>query len=326
MRFGILSTAEIARTALIPAIRKSEHTVGAIASRDGDRARTVAERHDIPEAYDSYEALLDASTVDAVYNPLPNSLHAEWSKRVADHGLDVLCEKPLTVDAEEARELRDYCRERDVTLMEAFMYRYHPRTERALELARRELDGVHWVSSTFKFPLVGADDIRLRADLAGGSLMDVGCYPVSLARVVLGTPDGVLARSVDARDCGVDTRLTGVLTYDSGALAQVACSFDTADVQRYRIEGENGWIEAEPEAAFTPGPDRETTLEYSIDGRHGVEEFQAVDQYRLQVDHFAACAEEGTTPRTGPGDAIENMRVIDALYESAAGGEEAELE
>jgi len=326
VRFGIISTAEIARAALIPAIRRSDHTVQAVASRDGERARAVADDHDIPDAYGSYDEMFAAPTVDAVYNPLPNSLHAEWSKRAADHGLDVLCEKPLTSDADEARDLRDYCRERDVTLMEAFMYRYHPRTERAHELAREELEEVHWVDATFKFPLRDPEDIRLRPDLAGGSLMDVGCYPVSLARLFLGTPDRAVARSVDSRGCGVDTRLTGVLGYDSGELAQVACSFDTADVQRYRVEAENGWLEAEREAAFTPGPDEPTTLEYSVDGRHGVEEFEAVDQYRLQVAHFAECATEGATPRTGPEEAVENMRVIDALYESADGGGEVPLE
>ena len=323
MEFGILSTAGIARTAVLPAIAASEHRVGAIASRTSERAAAVADEFSIPRHYGSYEALIDDGGIDAVYIPLPNGLHAEWIRRAADAGLDVLCEKPLTVDADEARSVVAYCDRRDCTLMEAFMYRYHPRTERAIELARDGLDDVRSVSASFKFSLYGdPDDIRLDPTLAGGSLMDVGCYAVSAARQFLGEPDRVYAHTDDSRATGVDTELAGVLEYDDGASARIASGFDTPKVQRYRIEATNGWIEV-PDAFDVPAGELE--LRYEIDGQHGTERFDPVDQYRLEVEQFATCVETGSRPLTDGAEAIANMRVIDGLYESAARGTPVDL-
>ncbi|HMB49681.1 MAG TPA: Gfo/Idh/MocA family oxidoreductase [Natronoarchaeum rubrum] len=325
MDIGIISTADIARGSLIPALQGSDHDVAAIASRDADRARAVADDHDIPRSYGSYEALFEDEGIDGVYNPLPNGLHAEWSKKAADAGLHVLCEKPLTEDAEAAREVVDHCADRGVTLMEAFMYRYHPRTERAVELAREELDEIRSVNASFKFPLYGRpDDVRLDPGLAGGSLMDVGCYAVSAARLFLGDPDSAYAHTDDSRDSGVDTELAGVLEYESGASARVACGFDTQLVQRYRVEASNGWIEVRD--AFDAPTAEPVELEYRIDGRSGVETFDAIDQYRLEVDHFAEAIEAGEEPRTGGSEAIANMQVIDALYESADRGAPVSIE
>jgi xylose dehydrogenase (NAD/NADP) len=319
MRFGIIGTAGIARKALIPAIERTDHTVDAIASRDESRARAVADEFGIPRAFSSYEALLDAPDLDAVYNPLPNGLHGEWTKRAADEGLHVLSEKPLTADADEAESVVEHCHEAGVTLMEGFMYRYHPRTERAVELVEEELDGVHAVNASFKFRLEGnPDDVRLNPSLAGGALMDVGCYAVSAARLFLGEPDRVYARQRDSRGAGVDTDLMGILEYDDGAMAHVDGSFDAPEVQRYRVEAENGWVEAQP--AFNVASDAPATLEYEIDGEEGSEEFEPVDQYAEQVTAFANCVDSGAEPRTGGREAIANMRVIDALYESADRG------
>ena len=294
MRFGILSTAGIARKDVIPGIETSEHEVLAIASRDADRASTVAEEFGIPRSYGSYEALLEDDDLDAIYNPLPNALHAEWTRKAADAGLHVLCEKPLTADADAAAALHDYCDDRDVTLMEAFMYRFHPRTERAAEIVHDELDGVHAVDASFKFSLRGRpDDIRLDPDLAGGSVMDVGCYAISAARLFLGEPDRVYARTRDSRDCGVDTDMAGILEYDDGALARIASGFDTPATQTYRVEAENGWLEVEE--AFDVGI-TESAIEYELDGRRVTERFDAVDQYRLEVEYFADCVASGANP------------------------------
>lgn len=324
MEFGILSTAGIARKSVLPAIRASEHDVGAIASRDGDRARALADEFDAPRSYDSYDDLLGDSQLDAVYVPVPNALHAEWTKRAADAGVDILCEKPLAVDVDEARDVAAYCEERDATLMEAFMYRYHPRTERAIELAREGLDDVRSVSASFKFALYGdPENVRLDEALAGGSLMDVGCYAVSAARQFLGEPDRAYAHTHDSRNAGVDTELAGILEYDDGSSARIASGLDTPKVQRYRVEGPNGWIEVED--AFDAPLEEPLELEYRIDGRHAVETFDPVDHYRLEVEHFARCVEEGVRPRTDADEAIANMRVIDALYESAERGEPTEL-
>jgi predicted dehydrogenase len=319
MNFGVISTAGIARVAVLPAIESSDHRVLAVASRDEDRARSVAEEFDVPRSYGSYEALLADDDLDAVYNPLPNSLHAEWTKRAADAGLDVLCEKPLGVDANEAREMGTYCEDRGVTLMEAFMYRYHPRTERVVEIVESELEGIRGMQATFQFPLRGRpDDIRLNPDLAGGSLMDVGCYAVDATRLLLGEPDRVYARTADTRDAGVDTHVTGLLEYDDGPTGGVSASFDTTDTQRYRVEATNGWLEVDP--AFVPRGDDGVGIEYEIDGRHVTERFDPVDQYRLEVEHFADAVESGRRPRTDADEAARTMAVIDALYESARTG------
>ncbi|NEU58585.1 Gfo/Idh/MocA family protein [Halorussus sp. MSC15.2] len=319
MKFGVISTANIGRSAVVPAIRATDHEVLAVASRDSERADAFAEEFGIARSYGSYENLLEDDDLDAVYNPLPNALHAEWTKRAADAGLHVLCEKPLAVDAAEARAVGDYCDERGVTLMEAFMYRYHPRTERAADIVREQLGDVRSVKATFQFPMADSENVRLDPALAGGSLMDVGCYAVSAARLFLGEPDRAYATTHDAGEYDVDTKLAGVLEYDrDGATAELSCGFETADTQWYRVEAEDGWLEARD--AFVPR-DGGVEIEYETGGRHVVEQFDPTDQYRLEVEHFAECVESGTSPRTDADEAVRNMATIDALYESAQNGE-----
>lgn len=322
MRFGILSTAGIGRKAVVPAIQHSEHEAVAVASRDERQATAFADALGIPEAYGSYEALFEAD-IDAVYNPLPNALHAEWTRRAADAGLDVLCEKPLTADAEEAAALFDYCEDAGVTLMEAFMYRFHPRTVRARELVAEELGTVRAVSATFTFSLRGRpNDIRLSPELAGGSLMDVGCYAVSAARGFLGEPERVSAHALDTRDSGVDTELVARLEYP-GAHARVRSGFDTTKREHYRVDAENGWLEAE--TPFGPGADDSVSLTYGVDGREVTETFEAVDHYRLQVEAFAEAVAAGETPPVPREETVANMRVLDAVHESAGTGESVRL-
>ncbi|MCU4973375.1 Gfo/Idh/MocA family oxidoreductase [Halobacteria archaeon AArc-m2/3/4] len=316
MRFGILSTADIGRRAVIPAIRKTDHEVVAVASRDEETAREFADDLEIPTSYGSYEELLEAD-IDAVYNPLPNALHAEWTRRAADAGLDVLCEKPLTVDASAATALFDYCADAGVTLMEAFMYQFHPRTERAREIVREDLSTVRSVESTFTFSLRGdPDDIRLSPQLAGGSLMDVGCYAVSATRGFLGEPARIHAHALDTRECGVDTDLVAQFEYDdSGAHAQIRSGFDTQHRQHYCVDAENGWLEAEN--VFNPGPDTEVSITYSVDGEETTETFDPEDAYRLEVEAFVDAAERGSEPPIDRTETVANMRAIDAIYESA---------
>jgi predicted dehydrogenase len=315
MNIGVISTANIGRKRVIPATQKTEATVQAIASRDGERAKSVGDELDIPRAYSSYAELLADETLDAVYNPLPNSMHAEWTKRAADAGLDVLCEKPLGVDASESQEMTEYCAEKGVTLMEAFMYKYHPRTERAVEIAQSQLGEIRRVDASFHFALPDRDDIRLNPELAGGSLMDVGCYAVTAARLFLGEPHTVSATAVDRRNCGVETSLTGMLEFDGGATATISSGFD-ASVHQYRVLGTEGRLEVD--RAFVP--DGETTLRYSVDGRTVEEQFDPVDQYQLEVEHFLDVVESGEQPRTDGREATRTMRVIDALYESVETG------
>jgi len=319
MNIGIISTANIARGYVVPAIEAAEGaTALAIASRDRERAEEVAAELGIPRAYGSYADLLADGDLDAVYNPLPNALHAEWTKRAADAGLDVLCEKPLGVDAAEAQEMTDYCAERGVTLMEAFMYKYHPRTERAVAVARSALDEIRHVDAAFHFSLPDREDIRLDPELAGGSLMDVGCYAVTAARLFLGEPAWVTATATDRRDCGVETTLTGVLGFDNGATAAISSGFD-ASINRYTVVGSDGRMTVDE--AFVPDSGAETTLTYTVGGRQVEERFDPVDQYRLEVEAFVAAVENDEQPRTDGEAAVKTMRVIDALSESVDRGE-----
>lgn len=323
MKLGILSTANIARKAFVPGIEGSDHEIHAVASRDAARAESFAESIGATAAYGAYEDLLGDEELDAVYIPLPNSMHAEWTMRAADRGLHVLCEKPLASDASEARRVVDHCEDAGVTLMEAFMWRYHPRTERAIEIVTEEFDDVREIEARFAFPLRDRpDDVRLDPDLAGGSLMDVGCYAVNTTRAFLGDPRRALATAVDTRDAGVDTALSGILEYDDGQLARVSCSFDTQTCQRYRVDAASGWLECEP--AYNPGT-VETSLRYHVDGETHEESFEPVDQFQLEIEHFADCVETGATPRTDGRDAVRNMTVIDALAEAAERGASVEL-
>jgi len=323
MRFGVISTAKIAREDVIPGIQKSDHTVAAISSRSRDRAVEVAERLGIDSAFGDYETMFAEADIDAVYNPLPNALHAEWSQRAADHGLDVLCEKPLAVDTAEAADLFDYCADQGVALMEAFMYQFHPRTQRAREIVEEELGEIHTVDASFKFPLGDPDDIRLDPELAGGSLMDVGCYAVSAARGFLGEPDRAFAHTRDSWDSGVDTNLSGVLSYDDGRVASISCGFDGPDRDYYRVETDDGWLEAPN--CFGPEHDQSVSLTYSVDGREVTETFDPVDHYQLQVEAFADAVESGETPLIDRAETLGNLRAMDALARSAVTGEPVDV-
>jgi predicted dehydrogenase len=325
MRFGIISTADIGVQSVLPGIAASEHEIAAVASRDGARAEDVAEQFDAPSAYEGYDAMLDDDTLDAVYIPLPNGLHAEWIRRAADAGLHVLCEKPLTGNAAETEAVFDYCEARDVVLMEAFMYRFHPLTERALEIVETELGEVRSVTSTFTFRMPdGAEDIRLDPDLAGGSIMDVGCYAISAARLFLGNPDRVYGETTDGRDCGVDTEMTAVLSYDDGATASLQSGFETPLTQYYHVRTTDGWLRADP--TFDVGVENSTSLTYSVDGETTTEQLDPTDHYRLEVEHFADCVERDATPRVDRTESVEIMRIIDAIKESADLGGPVALE
>jgi predicted dehydrogenase len=319
MQFGIIGTANIAVSSFLPGIERTEHEVGAIGSRSLDHAESVADEHSIPRVYGDYESLLEDEGIDAVYNPLPNSLHAEWTKRAADAGLDVLCEKPLGVDADEAREMFDHCEARDVTLMEAFMYRFHPRTERAVAVVAEEFDDVRSMTATFKFRLEDESVVQMDPDLAGGSLMDIGAYAINATRLFLGQPDRVYGSLSDTRDSGVDTEMAALLEYDDGAVARVASGFDTQPVEGYRVDATNGWLKAE--RSFGPGPDEEVSITYSVDGRQATETFDPVDHYALEIEGFADCVASGDQPRVDRAETVENMATIDAIRESAERGE-----
>lgn len=326
VRWGVLSTANIGRAAVNPAIQASTNgELVAVASRDPARASAFAEEHGIPVAHGSYEALLDDERIDAVYVPLPNSLHREWTIRAARAGKHVLCEKPLALDAAECEEMAVVAEEHGVRLMEAFMYRFHPRTERVVAMVRSgEIGEPKAIRSAFTFRLRSRDNIRLVAELGGGALMDVGCYCVNVSRTLAGREPEVVQATAEWGPTGVDEALAGMMRFPGGLVAHFDCALTMERCEAYEVAGTDGWLRLD--ASFLPGTaDVEIVERRGREGerRHAV---SGDDEYRLMVEHFADCVLHDRSPRYPAREAAANMRVIEALYRSArAGGAPAEV-
>jgi len=320
LRWGVLGAANIAVRKVIPAIQGSANgRVVAIASRDGAKARDAATRLEIARAHDSYEALLADPEVDAVYNPLPNSLHAEWTEWAAAAGKAVLCEKPLARDAAEAERMARACAEHGVPLMEAFMYRFHPQNVRVRELiASGAIGAVGQVRAGFGFRMhpLNPANVRLQRDLAGGALMDVGCYAVNASRLLFADEPlrAVASRDFD-EDFGVDVALSGVLEYPGARFATVDCSFKAGYSGWYMAVGPEGTIEVP--RAFTPQDDPTVIVITDNQSRRHEEYFEGTDHYRLMAEAFAAAVLAGAPVPCPPEDAIANMRAVDALARAA---------
>ncbi len=317
IRWGILSTANIARAAVIPAIQAAAgNEVVAVASRDAERAAAFATRLDIPRSYGSYEALLDDAEIDAIYIALPNSLHFAWTVAAAAAGKHVLCEKPLALDAAQCHEMADAAEECGVTLMEAFMYRFHPQITAALDLVRNGAIGdMQHMHAAFTFRITNPANIRLQADLAGGSLMDVGCYCVNALRTFAGREPVEVQASARWHANGVDERMTGTLWFDDGVTGQFDSALSLARRETFLAAGTDATLEIP--RAYLPGTD-DTTVRVRQNYRDGRDlAIPGVDEYRLMVEHFAHCVRTGATPRYGPREAACNMAAIEALYRSA---------
>ncbi|MCI0435199.1 MAG: Gfo/Idh/MocA family oxidoreductase [Gemmatimonadetes bacterium] len=317
----MLSTSHIGRVAVIPAILASRNgTLVAVASRDGQRARAYAEETGIPGHHGSYDALLRDERIDAVYIPLPNSMHGEWTVRAAEQGKHVLCEKPLAPTESECHEMEAAAAANGVEMMEAFMYRFHPRTEKVLELTRAGTIGeVRMMRSTFSFRITRPDNIRLKPELGGGALLDVGCYCVNLSRLVAGA-EPILAQAIARWSAtGVDEQLAGTLRFADGLIAQFDCGLSLERRERYEITGTDGHLIAE--TAFLPGTGETVLLEDH--GRSGApveHRVDGADPYRLMVEHFADCVLAGRALRWPAREAALNLRTIDALFRSARTG------
>ena len=317
LRWGVLSTAAIGRRAVNPAIQASSNGVlRGIASRDAERARAFAQETGIEKHYGSYEALLDDAEIDAVYIPLPNNLHKEWTIRCAERGKHVLCEKPLALSAADCREMQRAADANNVKLMEAFMYRFHPRTEWALARARDgKLGTLRSIRSAFTFRITRPDNIRLDPSLGGGALLDVGCYCVSISRTVANAEPVEVRAWSRQTNRGVDAQLSGMLRFPSGLLAHFDCALDMERREFYDIAGTDASLSVE--WSFAPGAGAVSGVERRANREENWQNFAAVDQYRLMVEHFADCALNNRPLRYGVDDAIANMAVIEALYASA---------
>jgi predicted dehydrogenase len=323
-RWGILSTANIARGAVVPAIHASRNGEAiAVGSRDEERAREFAAKNRIPKSYGSYEALLDAKDVDAVYIGLPNSLHREWTIRAAEAGKHVLCEKPLALDAAECLEMDEAARKHGVKLMEAFMYRFHPRTERVQELIGDGVIGpLRSLHSSFTFRLSNPENIRMKPELGGGALMDVGCYCVNVSRTLAGQEPSEVQAMASWAETGVDAQMAGTMRFENGLLAQFDCALTLERHESYVASGTDGRLAVA--SAFLPGTG-ETTIEESR-GRASTtaHTVPGADEYQLMVEHFADCIARDEEPRYPAREAAGNLRTIEALYRSARNGGRAE--
>jgi predicted dehydrogenase len=326
LRIGVLSTADIARRKVIPGLRRTARCeVVAIASRDAARARQVAAELDIPTSHASYEALLADPSVDAVYIPLPNHLHAEWTIAAARAGKHVLCEKPLALSAAEAETMIEACRAAGVVLMEAFMYRHHPSWVAARELvASGRIGRLTAVQSWFSFFNDDPTNIRNIRAYGGGALYDIGCYAVNLSRMLFeGEPDGVQASLVRDRVSGVDIVASAILRFGDG-IASFTCSTRTETDQRVDIYGTTGrisfWI------PFNIPPDLPTRLSLIAGGDPPVApaaeilEFAPADPYAVELDLFAASVLDRAPLPVGTHDAVANLRIMEAIVDAAAHG------
>ncbi len=323
LRWGVLSTAAIARMKVIPGIRTAPRcAVVAIASRDVELARRTAAELDIPTAHGSYEALLADPEVDAVYIPLPNHLHAEWSIAAARAGKHVLCEKPLALTAADAQRMVAACRDAGVVLMEAFMYRHHPTWLTALELlAQGRIGRLVAVQSWFSFFNDDPENIRNVAALGGGAMYDIGCYGVSLSRLVFGSEPTALSAAI-TRDpvTGADIVASAILSFGDG-VATFTCSIRAEDDQRVEIYGTDGRISVE--IPFNIPPDRPTRIHLVQGGDPPVAPsietltFPPADPYGAEAAAFAAAVLDGAPLPHPPDDGVANLRVIESIFRAA---------
>ncbi|MBZ0298125.1 MAG: Gfo/Idh/MocA family oxidoreductase [Anaerolineae bacterium] len=316
IRWGILSTANIGRNRVIPAIQQSRNgKVLAVASRDLGRAREFADDLNIARAYGSYEELIADPDIDAIYNPLPNSLHAEWSIKCAEAGKPTLCEKPFASNAAEAQKMAEAFTRREVLFAEAFMYRFHPQTQKVKALV--DLGGVGQITimdAAFNFAIRPGDDanIRLSHTLVGGALMDVGCYCINVMRLMTGEePQAGYAFADIGEQTQVDETLAGALLFPSGAVGHFDCSLRTASVQAYEIRGTQGRIRVSE--GFVMNPEKDMTIEHWQGSAYSRISIPPANSYTLMAEDFADALIDGRPPKYAPQDGVENMKVIDML-------------
>ena len=323
LRIGALGAARITPGALTkPADEVADVEVVAVAARDPARAERFARKRGIPRVHDSYEALLADPAVDAVYNPLPNGLHGRWTLAALAAGKHVLCEKPFTANADEAEQVAAAAAASGLVVMEAFHYRYHPLTARVLEILRGgELGTLRRVDTRMCIPMPLRNDIRYQLDLAGGAVMDVGCYAIHQARTLAGAEPTVTAAQAKCSSPGIDRWLRADLRFADDLTGSFECALFSARLLslRARVEGERGTLEV----TNLTGPqyfhrlvvrDRDAATGAE---RRRRERVRGGPTYVYQLRAFAAAIRDGAPYPTNPADAVANMKVIDAAYRAA---------
>ncbi len=323
VRWGILSTAAIGLTKVIPAMQRGDCTqVSAIASRDLNQAKQAAERLGIAKAYGSYDELLADNEIESIYNPLPNHLHVPWTRKAAEAGKHVLCEKPIGLNMEEARELLAVRDRSGVKIQEAFMVRTHPQwigTQALIKSGR--IGDLRAITGFFSYFNRDPENIRNKPEIGGGALLDIGCYPITMSRFIFGAePRRVLASVERDPEMGTDRLTSALLDFPSGH-SSFTCSTQMVPYQRMQICGTRGRIEVE--IPFNAPPDQATRI-FIHDGvdlagnNPEVMEFPVCDQYTIQGDLFSRAILESSAQAIPLEDAVSNMAVIDALFRSAS--------
>ena len=320
LRLGVLGAARISLGGIIPAAARSDAVeVTAVATRGGKKADDV--RQAAPEAalFEDYDSLLGNSEIDAVYIPLPNSLHVEWTVKALEAGKHVLCEKPFSLDAQGAERAVEASGNAGLTIMEGFMFRLHPQTLRLKELLSEGAVGeVRQALAQFGHRLDDPADVRGVGSLGGGSLGDVGCYCVSGLRLAFGSEPHRASAAAIFDEEGADRELAGVLEFGSG-FGIISCSISSARRERLEIVGEDGTITLDaPFRADKSGG----TLKLSRGSEKSTETFESADPYRAELEEFAAAIREAREPAVGPPEILGNARAIGALLGSARSGGE----
>jgi D-xylose 1-dehydrogenase (NADP+, D-xylono-1,5-lactone-forming) len=326
LRIGILGTADIARSFIVGTRPSKSVVVNSVASRKFDKATLFAHEMAIPRVYGSYAELLADPEVDAVYNPLPNALHAEWSIRAVRAGKHVLCEKPLAANSIEVRAMFSAAQEHGVHLVEGFPYRAQPHALKLKELIGSGAIGrVHTVQAAFGFTVADANNIRLNRNLAGGALLDAGTYPVSLVRMVSGERATRIHAAARWHPSGVDQTIVAMLEHPSGLLAQICCSFSTGVHRHAVIGGSDGVIQTT--FLNNPPPDGPALLQLkrgvSWEAVYEAVEVPSCNGFLVEAESFERLIRHGSEHWTGasPAESLDIAMTLDAIMESAHTGQ-----
>ncbi len=317
VRIGILGAAKIAAAAMVrPARKVAEVDVVAIAARDPERAQRYATKHDIAKVHPSYDALIADPEIDAVYNPLPNGLHAEWTLRAIEAGKHVLCEKPFTANAAEARQVADAAAQAGVVVTEAFHYRYHPLAERMRSIAHGgDLGTIREIRTSMCFPLPKFSDIRYQYDLGGGAMMDAGCYALHCLRMLGNGDPEVYAAHALLRSPKIDRAMSADFRFPDGVRGHLETSMWSKRVLNLsaKVVGDRSTMHVFNFVA----PQYYNLLSVTIDGQTRRERVRGEPTYNLQLQGFAASVLRGQPSLTPAEDAVTTMRLIDDVYASA---------
>jgi xylose dehydrogenase (NAD/NADP) len=324
LRIGVMGTADIAVRAVIPALKKSKkvETV-AVGSRDRERANQCARRFDIPLHFGSYEELLNCEEIDAVYIPLPNSLHFDWTKKAILKGKHVMCEKPLALTGEEVIQMIRLSREKKRYLMEGFMYRFHPRNEEVFRRVREGAIGeLRAIESAFSYVLDNSQSYLMNRELGGGALYDVGCYCVNVSRILCGSEPVEVYGTMNISRTNVDVTFSGIIRFPKGVISQFHVSMNEEPNYHYRVVGDRGLIEV-PWAFVSFG--KPTHIIVQKNEKQETVQFRGVDEYRLEFEHFADAVLTGSPLRYDIEDSLRNSYVIEALRRSSQKGKPVRL-